>query len=297
MLRERYLAHAERHYRRRSGEPTGEAANMEDAIDRYIAFAGAKSVGLKINQHQVRAWVDQLAQEELSRVYVNQCLSRVRRWVRWCCDWDLIPFAVTEDLRRVRPLARFRSKARESQKKPPPSIATVKKAIAKMRAPARDVMELVRMTGARPSEILALVNAEVFLDRNPRIEPLQHKTAHFGHRRIVPLSNEAVRIMRRHWMPLLPNERLFPTNSKCGHYTRGCLRASLRRACVRAGVPPFSPYAVRHAVARWVRERRGLDAAQALLGHASARTTEIYAPMSAGDARTLKAARRAAEVL
>lgn len=297
-LRQRYLAHADRHYRRRSGEPTGEAANMEDAINRFIDFAGGGGkLGARINQHQVRAWVDQLAQEELSRTYVNQCLSRVRRWVRWCCDWDLIPFSVTEDLRRVRPLARFRSKAKESRQTPPPSIDTIEKVMAQMRAPARDVLQLVKLTGARPSEILALTNGEVFLDDNPRIEPLQHKTAHFGHRRVIPLTKPAARIIRKHWRPILPKDRLFPSNSKHGHYTRGCLRMALRRACIRAGVPPFSPYAVRHAVARWVRERRGLDAAQSLLGHASARTTEIYAPLTAGDLRTLKAARRGAEVL
>jgi integrase len=296
-LRERYLAHADRHYRRRSGDPTREADNMKFALDRFVAFAGDTSLGAKINRHQVRAWVDQLASEELTRCYVNQCLSRVRRWVRWCADWDLIPFSVTEDLRLVRPLMPFRSKAKESVKLTPPRLADIEKVIGMLPSNARDVLHLVKLTGARPSEILALTHGEVVIDDNPRLVIGQHKTAHFGHRRIIPLSPAAVAIVHCRWCPLLPADRLFESRSRCGHYTIGCFRSAIRRACKRAGVPVFTPYAVRHAVARWVRQHRGLDAAQSLLGHSSARTTEIYAPMTAGDQRTLDAARSATEVL
>lgn len=296
-LRELYLTHARGHYRRRSGEPTREAENIKAALDRFVAFAGAGAPAAKINRHQVRAWMDQLASEELSRAYVNQCLSRVRRWVRWCADWDYVPFAVTENLRLVRPLMPFRSKARESKRKEPPTLEQIARVIEFLPPLARDVLHLAKLTGARPSELLALTNSEVRHDDPPRLVIGQHKNAHFGHLRIIPLCPAAFAIVQCRWRPLLPSERLFASLKRDGHYSIGGFRSTLRRACKRAGVPVFTPHAVRHAVARHVRRHRGLDAAQSLLGHASARTTEIYAPLTAGELRTLEAARSATEVL
>lgn len=298
-LQQRYLALAERTYRRRSGEPSREHLNIRASLDRFVRFAGADSPADRVNRHQVRAWVDQLAAEGLSRSYVNQCLQRVRRWIAWAADLDLIPMSVTEDLRRVMPLRAYRSPAREPDPPPPPPLDRVAMIPPHLPPMARDVLLLVRLTGARPSEILALRNAEVLVDEHgPRLTPAQHKTAHHGHARIIPLSAAALAIVERWWRPLLPEDRLFATRlSRSGHYSIDAFRAVIRRACRRAGVPAFTPYGVRRAVARKVRRDRGLDAAQALLGHASARTTEVYAPLTARDAAALTAARRATEVL
>ncbi len=60
---------------------------------------------------------------------------------------------------------------------------------------------------------------------------------------------------------------------------------------------PFVPYDARRAAARLARAAHGLDAAQALLGHAHARTTEIYAPLPPGEQLTFTHALRATEAL
>jgi integrase len=298
-LRELYLDYALTRYRRRAGEPTREHLNMRAVLDRYVAFAGAASPAAKINRHQARAWMDQLAAERLSRVYCNQCLSRLRRWVKWGVEFDYVPREALEELRLVRPLARFRSPARESDTTPPPALDQIDRVIPFLPNPARDVLRLHRLTGARPSEILALTNAEIHVDdAGARLVPIQHKNAHHGHLRIIPLSTEALAIVALRWKPLLPAERIFESEkSRRRHYTIEGFRKALARACREAGVRQFTPREVRRAVARHVRKHRGLDAAQALLGHTSASTTEIYAPLAAGDARTLEAARSAAEVL
>lgn len=296
-LRAGYLIWAERHYRRRSGQPTREHLNMRAAIDRLIRFAGGDSDPAKINRHQIRAWMDQLAAEELTRSYINACLARVRRWVRWAADLDLVPFQVTEDLRRVHPIQQFRG-GREPGHQPPPALEQIAQVLPFLTPRARDVLQLCKLTGARPSELLELTNAEIHIDGvGPRITPLQHKNAHRGHQRVIPLTPAAVLVIQRHWRPLLPLDRLFTSSSVRGHYTIEAFRAALARGCKRAGVPKFTPYAVRHAVARLVRRERGLDAAQALLGHANASTTEIYAPLDAREVETFNAARTATEVL
>jgi integrase len=49
------------------------------------------------------------------------------------------------------------------------------------------------------------------------------------------------------------------------------------RACKRAGVSAWSVLQVRHARATEVRERYGIEAAAATLGHRRVETTQIYA--------------------
>src|SRR6185369_1608582 len=84
-LRELYLEHARRYYRRRDGNPSGEHVNVEAALDSFIAHAGERFPAARLNRHIVKAWMDQLATDKLSRAYINGCLSRVRRWIRWAC--------------------------------------------------------------------------------------------------------------------------------------------------------------------------------------------------------------------
>ncbi len=83
----------------------------------------------------------------------------------------------------------------------------------------------------------------------------------------VPLSPAALAILERYWCPLLPLDPLFPSpkGSRRGHYSIDGFRAAIRRACKRAEVPEFTPYAVRHAVARRVRKPGNVDALRELL--------------------------------
>ena len=52
---------------------------------------------------------------------------------------------------------------------------------------------------------------------------------------------------------------------------------AITRGCEKAGVDPWSPGQLRHTHGTEVRKRFGLEAAQVVLGHARADTTEIYA--------------------
>ena len=53
----------------------------------------------------------------------------------------------------------------------------------------------------------------------------------------------------------------------------------------RAGVERFSPNRLRHSAATRLRKEFGLDAARVVLGHRSARVTEIYAELDLEKAR------------
>jgi len=60
-------------------------------------------------------------------------------------------------------------------------------------------------------------------------------------------------------------------------YTDHGYAAAVRRACKKAGVPPFHPNQLRHSFGTAIRERYGLEAAQRLLDHARADVTQVYA--------------------
>jgi hypothetical protein len=59
-------------------------------------------------------------------------------------------------------------------------------------------------------------------------------------------------------------------------YGVGEYRCAITRALEYAGVPAWSPKQLRQAAANEVRARFGLEASQVVLGHSTARTSEIY---------------------
>ncbi len=89
------------------------------------------------------------------------------------------------------------------------------------------------------------------------------------------------------------NRRELPMKRPGRHYTPGSYRRAVHNACDAAfppppGLPPeeiqawtrahrFSPARLRHTAATEIRKGFGLDAAQVVLGHQHAKTTEIYA--------------------
>jgi integrase len=62
-------------------------------------------------------------------------------------------------------------------------------------------------------------------------------------------------------------------------YTKASYNRAVNRACKKAGVPQWTVNQLRHSSGTEVRNKYGLDAAQAVLGHANASTTEIYAEL------------------
>jgi integrase len=68
-------------------------------------------------------------------------------------------------------------------------------------------------------------------------------------------------------------------------YSRASYRNAILRACKRAGVPPWAPNQLRHTAATAIRARYGLEAAQAVLGHAKADVKQLYAERDTAKAR------------
>lgn len=84
-----------------------------------------------------------------------------------------------------------------------------------------------------------------------------------------------------------------PRRSFRTHYSKDAYAKAIRAACLRAGVPPFSPYSLRHLAAAEVKSLFDLDAVQALLGHHTKTMAEHYGGVAFKRAAAVAAARGA----
>jgi integrase len=72
-------------------------------------------------------------------------------------------------------------------------------------------------------------------------------------------------------------------------YDVASYRRAIRRACLQAGVPIWSPNQLRHSAGTDIRKRYGLEASQACLGHAELGVTQVYAEVDRETARRVMA--------
>ena len=192
---QRYREFAEAYYVR-DGKPTKELTEMKYALRPLRQLFGAlpaKDFGplaLKaVRQHMVDAgW---------SRGVTNHRVDRIRRFFKWAVAEELVPPGSYEALRCVPGLRYGRTNARETEPVKPVPDAWVDAILPCLSPPASAMVQLQRLTGARPCEVVIMracdidMSAEVWL-----YEPYDHKNRWRGHRRIIPLGPKAQEIIK-----------------------------------------------------------------------------------------------------
>ena len=97
---------------------------------------------------------------------------------------------------------------------------------------------------------------------------VDHKTAHHGKTRRLFFGPKAQAILMK-YTDTPDGERIFPRRrDSFGHV--------IHAACLRAGVEPFVPYAMRHTAATRIRDEIGIEAAPATLGLSQPSMTARY---------------------
>jgi len=278
-LIERFWAHAKRYYRK-NGKPTGEHLTIRMALRPLLKLHGRMVVAQFRPSHlkQVREDMINLG---WSRRYINDSVRRIRTMFSWGTEEELVPAEVTGALKTVKGLKEGRSEAREKPEVGPVPDAEVDATLPHISDVFGDLIRLMRLSGMRPGEALALNLEE--LDRSDpecwEYRPGSHKTRHRGRTRTIYLGPKCQAILSP-WILKAGGGRVFPL-------TASGFRTAINRACDRAGVPRWQPNQLRHTAATDIRRRFGAEGAQVILGHSHIKSTEIYAEVDAERGRAV----------
>jgi integrase len=300
---------AELHYRHPDGTPTGELANLRDALRPLRRLYGSAPAA-DFGPLGLRAVREELIRAGLCRTTVNARVNRIRRAFRWAASLELIPASVPQALATVPGLQRGRCDARESEGVKPVDWAHVEATVPHLPRPVAAMVQVMRYSNCRAEDVVHMRGCDLRMDGEVwGYRPESHKNAWRGHERVIYLGPQAQEVVRPFLRPDLQAYLFCPRDALEEHHgRRGALRKTkrtpselrrrrkpnpqwvprprydvntfqqaVRRACRRAGVPDWSVLQVRHTRATEIRERYGVEGAAATLGHRRVETTQIYA--------------------
>lgn len=283
-------------------------------VKRSLRYLLSKSDGLGISNLlagelgplRLKEYQDSLVDRGLARRTVNEHIGRVRRWIKWCVSEQLVDVSVLAALQTVQGLKRGRTKAPDMPKRQPASWDDIEPCLPFLQSITRDMLWLQWYTGAR-STSLCLAQPSQFTQVGDVWEwRPRHKTEYLGHDSVLFVGPQCQKVLTP-YMERSDDEFLFnPRDGRNGgnrrygkHYTRHSYRTALRRAqdsaiaaAIECGVQPpsrWTPHQLRHARGTLVREKWGLEAAQAVLSHATIQATQIYAQRQSSLARQVAA--------
>lgn len=260
-----------------------------------------------------------------TRQYVNKCMKRLIRILKWAVGEGMVPPAVHEALRCVDPLKRGRTTAPEAKPITCVDARLVAATLRHMTTVLRDMVKFQQLVGCRPGELVVITPGMV--DRSEEVWTItlrEHKTAYCGKTRILyvgpkaqsilkpyllrgsndpcfsPQESERQRLREKHEARRTPptygnspgTNRLArkPRQAPGTSYTSGSYAKAIKYACQRAKLEHWHPNQLRHSAATTIRKEFGIDAASVILGHADCGVTQIYAEQDA--AKAIEVARR-----
>lgn len=218
-----------------------------------------------------------------SRSFVNKEIKRLKHLFKWGVSWELVPASIAAALATVESLAPGETDAAESTPRRAIPVDHIDAVRAVLNDLQRDIVDLLMMTGARPGEIIGLTTGQIERSGEVwQVELRRHKTAHKGKERHLFFNARAQEIILR-YIKADPDARLFPIR-------RDTFGAAVKNACIKAGVPVWTPHWLRHTVATKLADEMGTESAQRLLGHATRAMTEHYS--KAAKRQAIDAAKR-----
>jgi len=237
---------------------------------------------------KLEALRDQFIAEGNCRKYANHRTRLVVRIIKHGVSRELVKpdrVAALEALEPLRP-----GDAREGTPRTGVAITDIEKTLTKLPPVLQAMVRLQLATAMRPSELFRMTPA--MIDRSGDVwfyRPTEHKTAHKGVIKGVPLLDDA----RSALTPYLFGE----ADSLCfvthlgTPWNKDSYRIAITRAAKAAKAKHWTPYQIRHATAQAVRDAIGPEGVQSLLGHTHISTSEIYAKTN--EAKAAEAAKHA----
>ena len=282
-----FLREADKHYVK-DGKPTSEIVNVRRAI-RCLRECYADLPAKQFSPLKLKACRDKLIADGLCRSNVTRYQGIITRIIAYGVENEMVGGDVFHALQAVKPLQPGRSEARETEPIGPVSDEDVEATLPQLAEPYRTMVRVQNLTGMRPGELMTMTGGEI--DRSGEIwvyKPRTFKTQHHkGGGRVIPIGPQA-QLLLRPFLPDFPDMLVFRNNRR-RKITRNLYGQAIARACQKAGIEPWSPNRLRHSAATRIRAQYGLEAAQVILGHASATMTETYAEKNLGAAVAIAA--------
>jgi integrase len=254
----------------------------------------------------------------LARSHINKQVSRIKQMFRWAAENELLPVSVYQALTTVPGLRKDRSTAREKDPVRPVRDQDVEAVLPHL-PPVVQTMALVqRLSGGRPQDMVEMKPCDI--DRSGPVweyRPGRHKTEHRDREWIVFLGPRAQELLKPYVEGIGPEEYVFsPRRAEAArlaarrrqrglpvdkpskdrgkwnlreYYDAASYRRAVRRACKKARISVWFPLQLRHAAGSMIRRRYGLEASQAVLGHAELSVTQVYSEVDLGTARRVMA--------
>lgn len=198
-LLSRFLRFATGHYRHASGEQTSELAGIKLAASPLVRIYGFARVS-DFGPLALKAVRESLIKSGICR---NECNKRTRKIVRifrWAVENELVSATQLAALRAVKGLARGRSEARESEPVRAVASAHVDAVLPYLNPTVRAMVELARLTGARPSEIFVLRACDIDMSVSGSgvwlYRPQRHKNSWRDRERIICIGPKGQGIIR-----------------------------------------------------------------------------------------------------
>lgn len=301
-----YLTHAQDYYHGQASTLVRIRAAMKFVLELHADVQAAQFGPLALMAVRQR-----MVEHGWCRSMVNRCVSCVKRCFKWAASRELVPGELWHRLASVEGLKRGRTSAPEPAPVTPIGLDEVDKALPHLAPPVATMVRLQLLTGMRPGEVVRMAAPQIDR-RGPEgcwvYRPQHHKGAWRGTKKEVLLGPKAQELLAPYLLRF-PDGFLFrPEEAMAWHqeqkrakrktkvqpsqvdrskgrpkkklqerYDRDSYRRAISYACKKAGIDAWSPHRIRHTRATQIRQSFSLDEARAVLGHASADITEIYA--------------------
>ena len=253
--------------------------------------------------------------EGIARKTINRWVGVVKQMFQWGTAHELVEADIYHALQAVANLKAGRTVAPEYDEVLPVDDEIVEKTLPHLPPIIADMVQVQRFAGLRPQDVINLRGCDI--DRSGDVwkyVPYTHKTKYRGKERCLAIGPRAQKILEPYLVEKAEAPEVFlfspkdsvrlrraeqrqnrktkvqpsqqcrkkaaPTRKPKDQYSSSSYNRAVRRACEKLGIEPWKPNQLRHSTGTEVRKKYGLDYAQAVLGHANAKTTEIYAELS-----------------
>jgi integrase len=263
-----FKSHSEAYYRKPNGKMTDEVQCLKSAMKPVRELFGLVPTR-DFTPLMLKTVRETYIGNGWTRGFCNRSTNRIRSMFKWGVENGIVPVATWQALTAISPLKAGRCEAHDNDRREAVSDENIQLVKARLEQRNRDIVDLLLLSGCRIGELLSLTWP--MIDRSGETweaELKNHKTAYRGKIRKLHFGKQAQAILNRYLGT--------PTSQTIFNLRRDTFSKSITSACHRAGVPKFVPHQLRHTAGTRIRDEIGVEAAQAVLGHAAAAMTAIY---------------------